>query len=1187
MPATEPLADSLPALLDPAPVEGQRQTVSKAVAISTPDQGMLDPAAIKSRMEQTAQTPALDEETRAAQLKAYGEALEALTAASQFAPKAAQFRQELEALPSSIADLKIAIENVPDSAKPSITANTPVPEVEQLLAEYESRLEEIQNERQLAVQAVTESERRLRTLPGLIDQTRQEFAATGTENQGVEGGNGVPPGEAADIRQQARKKMLGARLESLNAELQLLTANSELVSLRRELAEKREKTAEKTVNAWREAVSTYRQSEADREARKARDMLASAHPALLKAAERNAALAEERTSLTRQLQKYATLQVSVDGMLDETQAAFEDVKAKYEAAGETTALGYLMRSYRSQLPDPQSLRQQQRESESAMSEIQLKLLLLKDERDALPLFEENLAKISDELRATTPAGQHVVLQESVTAIRSDRREYLQTLIKDYESHLAGLSNYNFAAGRLLDSRETFAAFIGEHVLWIRSAAPLTSSQELAGATSAVAYLLSPEQLVNLGSQFVATAERRPYEATLLLLLFVAVLVYGRKIRKQLTQLAELSSAQESLQTALRAVGCTLLAASVWPLLVALAAWRLDRLESPTEWSTEFASALGSVAVLLLTAAVIRQLCRDQGVGEVIFGWQPRVTRVIRRSINSAVLLGCPLAFGVKFLETHRDKVWIDSLGRTLFIGGMLLLAWIAHHMLHPRNGVFGISDDRQPKNRSQKLPRLTYGFGLLCPIALGCLAAAGYFFTAEHLAERMMQTLWLGTAIAICVSLGRRWLAVIAEGLERRLHRRKAHELASGAAANSEEPAAVEAVSDAAVSHEAAALEIAGQSSAPSRTPANVTLTPLNTPTTTDNEESHAELIRRQLGRLVNMTATVVLLLGCWSIWSSVLPALGILDRVEFGSSTVVVQKTVTTPEGVTSLVDSEERRPVTLRHAILCIGLIVVTCIAARNLPGLLEALLFQKLPLDSGGRYAATTLSRYAVTTVGWMWALSTIGVTWGSIQWLVAAMTVGLGFGLQEIFGNLVSGLILLFERPVRVGDLVTVGGTTGTVSRMRIRATTITDPDRRELVVPNKKFITNEFINWTLSDPITRVVFKVGVAYGSDTTQVHGLLMDIATSHPLVLDEPAPGALMTGFGDSTLDFELRIFIASRSSYVAVVHELNTTIEREFGKVGIEIAFPQRDLNIRSVNGLEQFLPFGDAAKEKRAA
>jgi potassium-dependent mechanosensitive channel len=292
-------------------------------------------------------------------------------------------------------------------------------------------------------------------------------------------------------------------------------------------------------------------------------------------------------------------------------------------------------------------------------------LLLKDERDALPAFEEQLDRLQSERQAEVPLNQRRTFHETVATIRSDRREYLQALISDYESQVANLSNYNFAAGRLLDSRNDFAAFIGEHVLWIRSAAPLTSRQELAGATDAMAYLLSPTNFTSLFRQVTATSKTRPFEAVSLLIVFAVALAYGRRFRKQLIESARLSSAQDSLHTAFRAVGFSLVAACVWPLLIGMAAWRIGSLDDATPWSTEFASALTSVAVLLLTAGVIRQLCRENGAGELIFGWDRRVTNAIRKSIASAVFLGCPLAFGVSFLESHGDKVWIDSLSGSI------------------------------------------------------------------------------------------------------------------------------------------------------------------------------------------------------------------------------------------------------------------------------------------------------------------------------------------------------------------------------------------------------------------------------------------------------------------------------------------------------------------------------------------
>jgi potassium efflux system protein len=206
--------------------------------------------------------------------------------------------------------------------------------------------------------------------------------------------------------------------------------------------------------------------------------------------------------------------------------------------------------------------------------------------------------------------------------------------------------------------------------------------------------------------------------------------------------------------------------------------------------------------------------------------------------------------------------------------------------------------------------------------------------------------------------------------------------------------------------------------------------------------------------------------------------------------------------------------------------------------------------------------------IVLIGIVLTFNKIGLGWSKIQWLATALTFGLAFGLQEIFANFVSGLIILFERPVRVGDVVTVDDISGVVSRVRIRATTITNWDRKEFVVPNKEFITGRILNWTLSDSTNRVVINVGIAYGSDTDRAGDLLVQIAREHPLILDDPAPVATFEGFGDSTLNLVLRVFLATLDCRLAVIHDLHTSINRAFRDAGIEIAFPQRDLHVRSL-------------------
>jgi potassium efflux system protein len=246
-----------------------------------------------------------------------------------------------------------------------------------------------------------------------------------------------------------------------------------------------------------------------------------------------------------------------------------------------------------------------------------------------------------------------------------------------------------------------------------------------------------------------------------------------------------------------------------------------------------------------------------------------------------------------------------------------------------------------------------------------------------------------------------------------------------------------------------------------------------------------------------------------------------------------------------------------------------------ARNLPGLLEILVLSRLNLRQGSSYAITTLLSYVIVSIGVVYGLSALGVSWNKLQWLVAALSVGLGFGLQEIFANFVSGLIILFERPIRIGDVVTIGDLSGTVNRIRIRATTITDFDRKEIIVPNKTFVTSHLINWSLSDTVTRVIIKVGVSYGSDLTTTRELLLQAANNNSRVLSDPEPLVLFLSFSDSTLEHELRVHVRELIDRNLAIDEINRDIDRLFAENGIEIAFRQLDVNLRSSAGLEKMI------------
>jgi potassium efflux system protein len=232
-----------------------------------------------------------------------------------------------------------------------------------------------------------------------------------------------------------------------------------------------------------------------------------------------------------------------------------------------------------------------------------------------------------------------------------------------------------------------------------------------------------------------------------------------------------------------------------------------------------------------------------------------------------------------------------------------------------------------------------------------------------------------------------------------------------------------------------------------------------------------------------------------------------------------------------------------------------------------LLELAILRATTIDAGTRNAITTLCQYALVAIGLVVLFNVLQVDWSKFGWIAAALSVGLGFGLQEVVANFVCGLIVLFERPIRVGDVVTVEGMTGTVTNIHLRATTIANWDRQEFVVPNKTLITSTLLNWTLSASLTRVVIPVGVAYGSDTDKARQILLEVAADHPRVLDDPAPMATFEQFANSSLNLLLRAYLPDLDNRVGTITELHTEIDKRFAAAGIEIAFPQQDLHLRS--------------------
>lgn len=255
-------------------------------------------------------------------------------------------------------------------------------------------------------------------------------------------------------------------------------------------------------------------------------------------------------------------------------------------------------------------------------------------------------------------------------------------------------------------------------------------------------------------------------------------------------------------------------------------------------------------------------------------------------------------------------------------------------------------------------------------------------------------------------------------------------------------------------------------------------------------------------------------------------------------------------------------------------VGLIVLVIVASRLGRRVVRNRVLTHTSMDAGQRYAIEVVTGYAVFIFGLMIGVQSLGLDLSSLAFLGGAIGVGIGFGLQNVVSNFVSGLILLIERPIKVGDRIEVGGTTGDVMRIGARATWVRGNDNVVIIVPNSDFVTSRVANWTAIGQRTRLALRVGVSYGSDAEKVREILLREASAHASVLASPAPEVTIARFGESAIEFDLRVWTEDHVHTPGrLVSDLHFAILRAFKEKGIEIPFPQRDVHLKSAPGTER--------------
>jgi potassium efflux system protein len=532
-----------------------------------------------------------------------------------------------------------------------------------------------------------------------------------------------------------------------------------------------------------------------------------------------------------------------------------------------------------------------------------------------------------------------------------------------------------------------------------------------------------------------------------------------------------------------------------PLLFGYAGWLLTALPQASDFAAAVGAGLLTAASLLTFLRFAQFVCIENGLFSVHFGWPERARAVLWQNINWLKYALTPFAFILAMIAVSSAQNLRDGLGRFAFLAGGLVTALFLARVADPKRGIF--AERLAPGNPFWATRVVWHTLLTLVPLAIAGLALWGYYDGAAQIQDGLMLSVAIICGAFLVYSVAMREVLVA----RRRLEIRRAYERRDKARA------------------QRAAHEFGDATGAQS----------------VQLEEPEVDIasISEQTRKLVRLVAFLLLSATLYFFWREALPSLALLD-VPLWQQTVMVD-------------GAARSMPVTVSNVMVAIAIGVITIIASRNLPGLLEITALHRLRIEAGTRYAVAAVSRYLIAIVGLIFAFRSIGFDWSQVQWIVAALGVGVGFGLQEIVANFISGLIILFERPVRVGDTVTIGNLTGTVSRIHIRATSMTDGENREIIIPNKSLITEKVINWTLTDSITRVTLKIAIAYGTDTLKAQTLMLDAVKATPQVLDAPAPSVFFIGFGTTALEFEVRAFVLQLAHRSAVINDLHVAIER----------------------------------------
>lgn len=698
----------------------------------------------------------------------------------------------------------------------------------------------------------------------------------------------------------------------------------------------------------------------------------------------------------------------------------------------------------------------------------------------------------------------------------EQSELLKTLISGTDTTILELTKLKISNKQLTNAIDEVNDAAHRYFFWVADVNPISLKFPVNLAKDVVYVIFSIDtltQLYNASCEVLTTP--KPLFLLILAMLFVVThfkmrTKYYAFLNKSASRVGKVT--QDSYSLTLKVIIYSLIMALPVPILWAVFGYALQ-----INWDYPVAVALGygvnAAAPILWVFIITAHFAEQNGLFITHFGWSKSSVREAMKYYQLSVWVVIPLVMIVMSFDQFNNRQFAATIGRTAFIILCFALVFMTNS-IH-RAGVPLYIDK---KGSGDNLLSHILWFILLSAPWLAIIAAClGYLSTAQVLLGRLEASVIIWFGLLVIYFMIRRWMWIQKRRIEFERDKQRRLERMQRAKGHEEE------------------------------------LTSVNEGV--DEPVINLDVISAQSLQLVRSIIMLIALISMILLWSELHSAFAFMNNIKlWGTSTIV--------NGV------EIEQYITLGAVCIAILVMTITVQAVKNLPALLELGILQHLDLAPGTGYAISTISKYIILMIGCMIAFSFIGIDWSKIQWLIAALGVGLGFGLQEIFANFISGLIILFEKPVRIGDTVTIRDLTGNITKINTRAITIVDWDRKEIVMPNKAFITEQLVNWSLSDSITRIVLTIPATIDADSDLVIRLLQQACNECEYVLNDPEPQVFLVDIQEGIQLFELRVFAAEMGHRMLLRTAIHKLILEAYRQHDLKLPFPPLQTNLEAL-------------------